>query len=125
MPGNFRSGRRPKKPTEAPSRGPRRPKGLRGDALSFWTRVIKPAAHLGASDSVLCELAATLWALSRAALVEAKANPTDRHARMAATSYTERFSRTLAQLGLDPLGRARLKPDRTRDDVDPLQEFLS
>lgn len=124
MAGNARSGRRPKDLTAAPDKPPRRPTGLTPEGRKFWNRCIKPAAHLGVADSDLCCVAVELWCLWRSAVDAARSAPTDRQVRIAVCGYSQRLTQVMGQLGLDPLGRARMKPDAARDKADPLSEFL-
>lgn len=123
MPGTYRSGRRPK--MVVPVDAPKRPKKLKGVGKVFWERVIDPAQHLGLEDSDMCGVAVDMLEMYHASLAVAKANPVDRDARISVTNYAEKFLRVMAQLNLDPLGRARAQTNRDDDDEDPLTEFLT
>jgi P27 family predicted phage terminase small subunit len=91
---------------------PPRPAGLKGEARQFWDRHVVPLESLGILTKVdlpLLEALCETFALYRAALKEAKRYPLMQDARMAWKTYAELFNRQIAECGLTPVARARLK----------------
>ena len=123
MAGTFRSGRHPKLTVTGPKTRPVKPSGLRQDASEFWDASISECEHLSEQDTALCVLACDLYVLLQDTMEAAKSDPVDRETRIAAVSYAERFGRAVAQLGIDPIGRMRIKPDASGREEDPLAEF--
>jgi len=126
MPGNHRSGDRPKrKPPSMPAADrPVKPRGLDAAAAAHWDRMIRPAVHLSKVDADLARTLCELWSLYRVALAKAQQSPTERDVRVAVLNYQSQWRTTAERLCLDPLGRLRAEGKTERKDKnDPLEEF--
>lgn len=123
MPGNSRSGRRPKAPDAIRAGRPSRPRKLNADETYFWESVIAKATHLEALDAALCEAAVRAWGLYVDCCRQAKENATDKDIRSGVSTYGTLLDKLCSRLGVDPLGRARHRAKVEVPGDDPLREF--
>lgn len=98
--------------TEPEAKLPARPASLTGDAKKFWDKSIVELEQLGVLTKIDLPLLETLcetYGLYKAALKQAKQFPLMQEARMAWKTYAEQFNKLLAECGLTPVSRARMK----------------
>jgi phage terminase small subunit len=104
---------------------PIKPKDLPAEASRFWDAVtprLRRAGWVGKLDSFALEQAARIWALWRAAMVEAEQDPTSKVFRAAVMAYSGLWLTLAQRLGLTPADRQRLQLDLAdpppADDLD-------
>jgi phage terminase small subunit len=104
---------------------PVKPKDLPAEAARFWDAVVpklRRAGWVGRLDSFALELAARTWALWRAAMVAAEADPTRKVFRAAVIAYSGLWLTAAMKLGLTPADRQRLQLDLA--DAPPPEDDL-
>jgi P27 family predicted phage terminase small subunit len=128
MHGTYRADRHGSREVGRPAGAPIRPRHLVGEALKFWQRVVPPlkgAGVVGSIDTAILTACCDLWGLYRAAVAKAAADPIDKDARIAATSYFAAWQRAAATLGLSPGDRAKLNVDLAEPrEPSPFETFL-
>ena len=90
---------------------PRKPKGLSAEASTFWDEWTPKLIAMGVArkiDQPMLQAMCEMWGMYRAALVVVTANPTDKDARIALTSYKTAFEGIAARFGMSPRDRERL-----------------
>jgi phage terminase small subunit len=103
-----------------------KPKDLPPEAARFWDAVVpklRRAGWAGRIDSAALEMAARVWALWRAAMVEAEQDPTSKVFRAAVIAYSGLWLTLAAKLGLTPADRQRLQLDLAEPEPDDLARF--
>lgn len=89
---------------------PEKPSFISQDASHLWDVLLDQVAHrLKAEDIPLLQSACELWGLYRASYELAVIEPTNKDARIAVTSYWQKFEQATARFGLNPADRQRLK----------------
>ena len=126
MPGNSRSGRKPKQVDirEAldPADRPQRPKTLRPHAAHLWTTSVVPADHLRASDTVAAVTACELYQLWQEALQDLRTEGImDAERANVAIKYQSAFQRAMQTIAIDPLGRMRAESKTRRKKTEELK----
>jgi phage terminase small subunit len=109
--GNFREDRHADRDGIKVAGAPVQPEGLDPDELWLWNQVVTqlPAGVLAQIDTAHLWAMCELWSLYRLALVIAKAEPTDKEARVAVLGYKKAWDSAAARCGLNPTDRLRLQ----------------
>ena len=102
---------------------PAKPRKLGRDEQWCWKNLIEPAQHLGELDTALAWQCCELWAMYRDCQRLAVCDPVNKDIRIAVTNYAHNFRDTLCRLGIDPIGRERLRKKPEDEQRDPLKEF--
>lgn len=145
MPGNHRSGKHPKPTAEHKAAGtyqpcrhanrldnaaggrPTKPRKLAKDAARLWDIIVDYLDGRGVVDVIDAtelEMLCRLWGLTRMALTAAERDPTDKDARIAATSYAARFEAVASRFGMSPVDRARLTMRAAETPADDKSRFF-
>lgn len=132
MPGNFRSGRRPKQIDDRkvidPDDKPIKPAKMSSAVRAFWDQSITTATHLTKADTVAVRACCDLLEMYLRAMKQSNTQPKDLDlARAARQSWVE-WSKSIGQLALDPIGRLRSKNQtrrRSKQDEGPELKFFA
>jgi P27 family predicted phage terminase small subunit len=118
--GTYRRDRHEKKRGLPTDGSPEKPTWLDPTASALWDRLTAafPPGAVGAADTMALAAACEMWSLYRAAVAVAKQHPTDKDARISATSYLAMFNKLAGKFGLTPVDRQRLgiTADAVSDD---------
>ncbi len=125
MPGNSRSGRKPKQvdTREVLDIGdkPQRPKTLAAHAAYLWSTAIGPADHLRKCDTAAAVAACDLYQLWQEALVLLRFDVMDKSLAKVALNYQDAYRRAMNTLAIDPLGRMRAESKTRRKKTEELK----
>jgi phage terminase small subunit len=122
----YRADRHGNRAAEAKADGePLKPTRMSADERWMW-KLVDSLTSMGVTKKIdtphvwsMCEM----WGLYRQSVVLAKADPTDKDARIAVVSYWTAFEAAAAKCGLTPTDRAKLTVPR-EIVVDEFEEFL-
>lgn len=113
---------------------PQKPTDLDPIASNFWDEIVPKLVRLGLArrvDAPSLQALAEIWSLYRRSVAIANANPIDKDARIAVTSYKTAFDSLASKFGLTPRDRERMDAPRravskrNRGKEGALEKFLS
>lgn len=125
--GSFRPARHAKRLNEPQFDGePVKPRGMDADAGKLWDRIVPQLVKRGVVkqiDTALLVMTCEVWALYRAAMKAAIADPVSKDARCAVLGYASQFDKLASHCGLNPMDRAKLSVPPKSEDEDDIEGF--